>query len=59
MDFAPVDDIDIDIDIAILQYLKKLKERVSYEQLLSGYGLEQIYRALLHICNEGWGFLEN
>lgn len=45
MDFAPVDDLDI----AILNYLKNLKERVSYEQLLSGYGLEQIYRALLCI----------
>jgi len=48
MDFAPVDDIDI----AILQYLKFLKKRVSYEQLLSGYGLEQIYRALLYIRSE-------
>ncbi len=50
MDFAPVDDTDI----AILQYLKKSKKRVSYEQLLSGYGLEQLYRALLYIDNEGW-----
>lgn len=45
VDFAPVDDIDI----AILKYLKALKKRVSYEQLLSGYGLEQIYQALLFI----------
>jgi glucokinase len=52
MDFAPVDDIDI----AILKYLKQSKKRVSYEQLLSGYGLEQIYRALLHI-NEEKGLL--
>jgi glucokinase len=50
MDFAPVDDTDI----AILQYLKKSKKRVSYEQLLSGYGLEQIYQALLYIDNQGW-----
>lgn len=48
MDFAPVDDTDI----AILKYLKFLKKRVSYEQLLSGYGLEQIYRALLYIRSE-------
>lgn len=43
MDFAPVDDSEI----AILTYLKGVKARVSYEQLLSGYGLEQIYCALL------------
>lgn len=42
IDFAAVDDNDI----RVLQYLRKIKERVSYEQLLSGYGLEQIYRAL-------------
>jgi len=48
MDFAPVDETDI----AILTYLKQLKERVSYEQLLSGYGLVQIYQALLYIGNE-------
>lgn len=48
MDFAPVDETDI----AILKYLKRSKERVSYEQLLSGYGLEQIYRALLYIHHE-------
>jgi len=47
-DFAPVDDIDI----KILQYLKTLKKRVSYEQLLSGYGLEQIYQALVVIKGE-------
>jgi glucokinase len=44
-DFAPVDELDI----KILQYLKKSKKRVSYEQLLSGYGLVQIYQALLDI----------
>jgi len=48
MDFAPVDDTDI----AIMKYLKFIKKRVSYEQLLSGYGLEQIYRALLYIRKE-------
>lgn len=48
MDFAPVDDTEI----KILSYLKKSKNRVSYEQLLSGYGLEQIYQALRYIHNE-------
>jgi len=47
VDFAPVDDIDI----KIIQHLKTIKNRVSYEQLLSGYGLEQIYQALLVINN--------
>lgn len=42
VDFAAVDDIDI----KILQQLKNIKARVSYEQLLSGYGLIQIYQAL-------------
>jgi len=44
-DFAPVDDIDI----KILMHLKTMKKRVSYEQLISGYGLEQIYQALVVI----------
>jgi len=47
-DFAPVDDLDIQI----LQYLRTFKKRVSYEQLLSGYGLVQIYQALLEINKE-------
>ena len=51
-DFAPVDDIDI----KILQQLKTVKKRVSYEQLLSGYGLEQIYRALVAIQNAATSF---
>lgn len=42
VDFAPVNAIEIDI----LTYLHTIKSRVSYEQLLSGYGLEQIYQAL-------------
>lgn len=45
VDYAPVDDIEIEI----LNFLKSLKQRVSYEQLLSGYGLEQIYQALCAI----------
>lgn len=42
VDFAPVDEIEI----KILRRLQERKGRVSYEQLLSGYGLEQIYQAL-------------
>jgi glucokinase len=42
VDFAPVGEQEIDI----LRYLNTTKKRVSYEQLLSGYGLEQIYQAL-------------
>tara|TARA_B110000467_G_C18299416_1_gene470245 strand:+ start:92 stop:1072 length:981 start_codon:yes stop_codon:yes gene_type:complete len=42
VDFAAVDEIDIQL----LQQLKNIKARVSYEQLLSGYGLVQIYQAL-------------
>ncbi|WP_114324883.1 glucokinase [Candidatus Colwellia aromaticivorans] len=45
VDFAPVDDIEL----KIFDYLKHSKKRISYEQLLSGYGLEQIYQALLFI----------
>jgi len=45
VDFAAVDEIDVQI----LQYLQKIKERVSYEQLLSGYGLEQMYQAICSI----------
>ncbi|MGL1956094.1 MAG: glucokinase [Colwellia sp.] len=41
-DFAAVDDLDI----KILQQLKNIKARISYEQLLSGFGLVQIYQAL-------------
>lgn len=42
VDFAAVDEVDI----KILQQLKSIKARVSYEQLLSGYGLIQIYQTL-------------
>ena len=48
VDFAAVDDLDI----KILQFLRGIKQRVSYEQLLSGYGLEQIYHALCAINQE-------
>ena len=44
IDFAPVDQDEIQI----LSYLMNKKEhRISYEQLLSGKGLEQIYQALV------------
>jgi glucokinase len=45
VDFAAVDDLDIQI----LQFLRNIKQRVSYEQLLSGFGLEQVYQALCGI----------
>ncbi|SET50533.1 glucokinase [Thalassotalea agarivorans] len=41
-DFAPVDETEINI----LSFLLKKYEHVSYEQLLSGLGLEQIYQAI-------------
>ena len=47
-DFAPVDELDV----KIFQQLKTTKKRLSYEQLLSGYGLEQIYQALVIINNQ-------
>ncbi len=45
VDFAVVDELDM----KIFQYLQTIKVRVSYEQLLSGYGLEQIYQAICSI----------
>jgi glucokinase len=42
VDFAPVDDVDM----VIWQYLKRHNERVSAEDVLSGRGLLNIYRAL-------------
>lgn len=45
VDFSPVDEVEM----KILDYLRAIKKRVSYEQLLSGYGLEQIYQALVFI----------
>lgn len=45
VDFAAVDALDI----KIFQYLQNIKARVSYEQLLSGYGLEQVYQAICAI----------
>ena len=48
IDFAPVDEVEQQV----MNYIQGIKKRVSYEQLLSGYGLEQIYQALLFI-NQG------
>jgi glucokinase len=48
VDFAPVNELEI----KIFSYIHAIKKRVSYEQLLSGYGLEQIYQALVTINNE-------
>ena len=45
VDFAPVDQQEIEI----LNFLQTKYARVSYEQLLSGLGLEQIYQALSFI----------
>lgn len=42
VDFAPIGELETDI----LNYLNRIKPRVSYEQLLSGYGLEQVYQAI-------------
>jgi glucokinase len=42
VDFAPIGEQEI----TVLRYLNTIKNRVSYEQLLSGYGLEQIFQAL-------------
>jgi len=47
-DFAPVDDTEM----KILAFLQKKYSRVSYEQLLSGLGLEQIYQALVDMRGE-------
>lgn len=45
VDFAPVDELDS----AIWHFLKKRYEHVSYEQLLSGLGIVQIYEALCEL----------
>ncbi|WP_448568809.1 glucokinase [Thalassotalea ganghwensis] len=45
VDFAP----SCEEEMKILQYLSTQYEHVSYEQLLSGLGIEQIYNALAYI----------
>ncbi len=54
VDFAPVGEDEINI----LNYLLAQKNhRISYEQLLSGKGLEQIYQALLYTNRHSEGLL--
>ncbi|NQZ28651.1 MAG: glucokinase [Colwellia sp.] len=48
IDFAAVNETEQQV----MNFIQGLKKRVSYEQLLSGYGLEQIHQALLFI-NQG------
>ena len=43
VDFAPTDETEI----AILRFLLNKYQHVSYEQVLSGLGIEQIYQALM------------
>ncbi len=45
VDFAPIDETEIQI----LNFLLKKYKHVSYEQLLSGLGIEQIYQAMMSI----------
>jgi len=47
VDFAPIDQQEI----AILNFLLTKYDHVSYEQLLSGLGIEQIYQALSYTNN--------
>ena len=48
VDFAPIDEVEQHI----LQFLLKKYSHVSYEQLLSGLGIEQIYQALCDFHGE-------
>lgn len=48
VDFAPIDEDET----RILSYLLSKYPRVSYEQVLSGLGLEQIYQALMFVRQE-------
>lgn len=45
VDFAPIDETEV----KIFEYLSQKYAHVSYEQLLSGLGIEQIYQALVSI----------
>lgn len=47
VDFAPLDHEQI----ALLTFLQQRHQHVSYEQLLSGLGIEQIYQALMQTEN--------
>ena len=48
IDFSPVNETEQHV----LNAIQSIKPRVSYEQLLSGFGLEQIYQALLTLNND-------
>ncbi len=48
IDFSPVNETEQHV----LNAIQTIKPRVSYEQLLSGFGLEQIYQALLTINHD-------
>lgn len=48
VDFAPIDDQEV----AIWSYLRKRYAHVSYEQLLSGLGIIQIYEALSELSED-------
>lgn len=54
VDFAPIDEQETEI----FRYLLTKYSHVSYEQLLSGLGLEQIFEALVHINEHGLPQLE-
>ncbi len=45
IDFAATNDTEQQV----LNFIQNIKKRVSYEQLLSGYGLEQVYQALVFV----------
>ncbi len=48
IDFAAINDTEQQV----MRFIQSIKKRVSYEQLLSGYGLEQTYQALLFITQD-------
>ncbi|MBU2870757.1 glucokinase [Colwellia sp. E2M01] len=48
VDFAAINDKEK----YVLNFIQNIKKRVSYEQLLSGYGLVQIYQALVALEQE-------
>ncbi len=48
IDFAPQNEREQ----KVLNFIQDIKKRVSYEQLLSGYGLEQVFQALV-LANKG------
>jgi len=47
-DFAPTNQMEL----ALYQYLSTQFEHVSYERILSGDGIENLFKFLLHICQQ-------